>query len=430
MRRFFLMCTVALLTLSACETKEEPTLGSENTASLTLTSEPFLHHDLFGGSDVITYTLENSDQSEGIEIKCDSDWVKTSHNPSESSIDITVEFNNTTSDRSAIITVSYAKQNFNVVVTQEAGYTPTVTFEATYLNGSYYGVVDGSDFNYFAILSDTGVSSSSSTTPNSKMYRFDIYSDVFGGFAAVSLPNGVFKYDGSSSGFAGSFGDAFSSYIETGSTSGSITEIRIISGIVKVDNGTINAIVKLQNGETHRLTYTGNLELGYIGMPKSPFSTLTKDLAFEYNSGVGFQAYYHGDRYGMGLDNWAILMIQTKTPYQGDFFIISLLAPISNMDESSIYGEYVLWEKDLENYERTFIPGYYSEGMGQHSYYTTCVNGQITMQPFAPIAGGTVKVSKSGGNGIKVTIDCVDDKGNKLQGSYTGNGIDIYDFSK
>ena len=262
------------------------------------------------------------------------------------------------------------------------------------------------------------------------MYRFDIYSDVFGGFAAVSLPNGVFKYDGSSSGFAGSFGDAFSSYIETGSTSGSITEIRIISGIVKVDNGTINAIVKLQNGETHRLTYTGNLELGYIGMPKSPFSTLTKDLAFEYNSGVGFSAYYHGDRYGMGLDNWAILMIQTKTPYQGDFFIISLLAPISNMDESSIYGEYVLWEEELENYERTFIPGYYSEGMGQHSYYTTCVNGQITMQPFAPLAGGTVKVSKAGGNGIKVTIDCVDDKGNKLQGSYTGNGIEIYDFSK
>lgn len=418
------MCMVAFMALAACETKEEPTPNTENTASLTLTSEPFLHHDLFGGSDLIAYTLERGNQSGEIEVKCDSNWVTTTHNEAEGTIDVVVAFNNTSKERTAVVTATFGAKNFNVVIIQEAGYATTHEFEAEFLNGTYFGVVDGSDFNYFFILSDTGAPSSSQVNANSTMYRLDIYSDVFGGFAEASLPNGTFKYDGGSLGFAGTFADKYSSYMEV-SESYDIYEERIIGGVIKIEDGTIDAVLRLQNNETHRVRYSGELTLNYDNMPRPPFSNLDGDYSFKHENNTGGNAYYYGDEYHLGLDNWSIQMVESTGPYNGDYVMVSILTPESDMDINAIFGEYRVWREDLESYERTFIPGYVNEGNPTHTYYVTCVEGVIPYNPSAPIADGTINIEKVGSK-VKVTFDCVDDKGNKFTGSYLIPNLQVY----
>lgn len=420
---------MAIFTLVACENNDESKSSgnNSNSVSLTLTSEQFLNYDLFGGEGVITYTLENANGTDSIEVKSDSSWVTTTLR--ENSIEFEVDFNDTTTERSAIITVSYGTRNFSVVVTQAAGYTPTVDFEAEYCNGTYYGVLDGSDFNYFIILSDKGVASSSATTPDSTMYRLDLYSDVFGGFSVATLPDGTFIYDGSSTGYAGTFGDKYSSYLKT-TGSYDIIEERIIGGVVKVKNGKIDAILRLQNNEVHRIKYSGDLKLTYPGMPEPPFSMLNGDYSFEHEGSVGYAAYYFGDRYQLGYDNWMIQMIEdtgSQSSYEGDYFMISILAPKSDMDINAIIGEYRLWEEDLESYERTFIPGYVTENTPAHSFFMTCVGGVITYNPSAPVSGGTIKIEEIRSN-IKITFDCVDDKGNKICGSYLASSAGFQVF--
>ena len=54
--------------------------------------------------------------------------------------------------------------------------------------------------------------------------------------------------------------------------------------------------------------------------------------------------------------------------------------------------------------------------------------GMINQNQVAPVYDGTVDIDVDGNN-ITITLDCMDDNGHKIQGTFTSVGADFYDRS-
>lgn len=418
---------LAIIMLFACVgvacNNETPTPTPEDKGKVVIKSNPFIDFDAYGGNGEIVYEYEGS-AATNIEAHCDADWVENL--TVGETITFSVGYNNTSDVRSAWITVSCGKQNEAVVVTQQKGGAIDVEFTASYLNGTYFGRVE-SGFNYFVILSDVEAPYASAYLDRGVQYRLDLYSDIFGGFGKAPVPQGVYRYDGGNNYEPGSFADDFSEYDDYNGSA--LHTVRIVAGCIYVRERSIEAYLKLQNGEIHHVNYTGSLDLGYPGMDVPPYSLLPEDFTFEHNSAASdIRAMYFGDRFGVGYDNWTLELIETRTPYSGDYFIVSLLLPKTDMDLGILEGEYKIWSNDMSNdeYAYTFIPGSLLEGQPKYSWYMVCQNGMITGERGCPFVDGTIKVEKTGSK-YCVTFDCIDDRGNKISGTFTSAMNEVYD---
>ena len=420
MRKLFAI--VALFAAFCVACNNEPTPTPSNVGKVTIESEQFIDFDTYGGNGEIIFSYDG-ESLDDVKVKCDAAWVENL--AIGETITFSVGYNNTSDIRSAWVVVSAGSQSETVVVTQQKGGAIDVELQAAYLNGTYYGRDGGTaGYNYYAIISDVPTPYASAAPSNGVQYRLDLYSDVFGGFGKAAVPEGVYKYDGGDNYEPGSFADKYSSYV---TTLYDFQEIRIVQGCVYVRENSIEAYLKLQNNEIHHIVYTGSLELGYPGVDVPPFSLLQEDFSFDYDLATSdIRAMYFGDRYGIGNDNWTLEMIEVKSTYSGDYFILNLLLPLGEADPKSVVGEYKLWSKDLESYDYTFIPGTLVEGAPKYSWYMTCTSGAIDGQNGGPLMDGTIVVKQMGAE-YQVIFDCIDDKGNKIQGSFKSPMNEFYD---
>ena len=144
----------------------------------------------FGGEGVINYTITGGNANSKPSVTSSSDWVNNI--VIDDKISFNVDLNNLAEKRTAMLTITYGKQSFNVFVRQDAGYEIDVEFTAGALNGEYYGTSYSSIPNYFAILSKNG------TTGNMDLYLDTYYRlDMFHTDAAgdpLTLPQGIYEF--------------------------------------------------------------------------------------------------------------------------------------------------------------------------------------------------------------------------------------------
>ena len=140
-----------------------------------------------------------------------------------------------------------------------------VLFEASKLNGQYYGTAYGDACNYFAILSNTGALDFSSIQSGEIQYRFDLYSDVPAS-SVITVPYGVYTFDKYSTNAVGTFSSAYSFLYDNSNNSNNQAEIyEFEEGTLVVTENYIEARLLMKNGEWHKVTYSGSLQLGYAG---------------------------------------------------------------------------------------------------------------------------------------------------------------------
>ena len=135
-----------------------------------------------------------------------------------------------------------------------------VLFEAPLLNGEYYGTAYSDAYNYFAILSNTGALDFSSIQSGEIQYRFDLYSDVPAS-SAITVPYGVYTFDKYSTNAAGTFAAAYSYHIDN--SNNQFEAYMFEEGTLVVTENYIEALLLIENGEWHKVTYSGSLHLGY-----------------------------------------------------------------------------------------------------------------------------------------------------------------------
>lgn len=439
MKKYFLLLAMVFVGLVACEKSVEPgpdtPVDPTKQPELTLTSEAVLNFAAEGGQGTVTYTLTNVEEGVVPSAESGANWV-TDITVADN-ITFNVAVNETTEVRNATLYVEYGEQNFSVQIMQagaEPEIVPDVIFEATALNGESYGdaYTNGKSYDYYAILSKNGTTGYMDLYIDT-YYRFDIYSDTPLS-DPLTLPLGEYVFDEYDLSTPGTFGSGYSFRFQT-FEDGTYKENRVLDGKIVVTENHIEAIVKYDDGKIHKITYDGSLELSYLKITvEPPFSRLTNDYTFNHSAGV-MRMYYFGDAYGVGNANWIVDVMNAtdNATMRGDYFRVDLVANGMDFSENSVYGTYTAATKE------NVAPGNFIAGSLTAStmgfeylyswYYIIEEGGYISQNYGAPLSTGTVKIEKDGGNYV-MTVDCVDDDGHSIKGTYSCGAIEIYDFSE
>lgn len=422
MKKYFLLLAMALVAMVSCESVETPAGPCE----LKLISSAVMDFTADGGQGVIDYTLTGVKEGELPTAESGADWITNITVADKITFDIAL--NEVTEQRTATIYVEYGEQNFSVQIVQAAaGPKPDIYFEATALNGESYGdkYTNGKSYDYYAILSKNGTTGYMDLYLDT-YYRFDIYSDTPPS-EPLTLPVGVYEFDDYDLSTPGTFGSGYSFRFQT-FEDGTYKENRVLDGKIVVTENHIEALVKYDDGKLHKITYDGSLELSYIQIPNDPpYSRLTKDYTFE-NSGV-MRMLYYGDTYGLGGANWLVEVMDNTEKMNGDYFRVNLVANDNTYSADSVWGTYTAVATEDEVAKGTFVAGT-EAGVNEyyHSWYWVIEDNLVNHDYGAPLSTGSVNIAKEGSSYI-MTIDCMDDNGHKIQGTYTCGGIEVYDMT-
>lgn len=424
MKKYFLLLAMALVAMVSCESVETPAGPCE----LKLISSAVMDFTADGGQGVIDYTLTGVKEGELPTAESGSNWVTNITVADKITFDIAL--NEVTEQRTATIYVEYGEQNFSVQIMQagaEPEIVPDVVFEATALNGESYGdaYTNGKSYDYYAILSKNGTTGYMDLYIDT-YYRFDIYSDTPLS-DPLTLPVGEYVFDDYDLSTPGTFGSGYSFRFQT-FADGTYKENRVLDGKIVVTENHIEALVKYDDGKLHKITYDGSLELGYIQIPNDPpYSRLTKDYTFE-NTGV-MRMLYYGDAYGLGGANWLVEVMNNTEKMNGDYFRVNLVANDNTYSADSVWGTYTAVATEDEVAKGKFVAGT-EAGINEyyHSWYWVIEDNLVNHGYGAPLSTGSVNIAKEGSSYI-MTIDCMDDNGHKIQGTYTCAGIEVYDMT-
>lgn len=460
MKRVFALFTLFAMLLVACESGGDDTKPAGNPGGeqgkpedankeyvLSLATKSVMEFEAEGGKGEIGYTLTEETRAhetpdmdiptEGVvtgdsaaekttgqeeskvKVACDADWI------TDIVVAEVITFNvlpNEEGERETMVVVSYEDQKFQVLVRQ-LGDTPAVDveFRATHLNGTYFGKLETYTYNYFIILSDTGLPGMNISVDGGTQYRFDLYSDVTSAFEPVDyVPEGVYVFGEYT---PGTIDAAQSCYISANGD-----EMAFASAKLTVTENKIVAEVRMMNGKIHHVTYEGSLALDYTEPTASDIkaSALTADAAFDVKGG-SIMAYYRGDFYGKGADVWFLHMIADRATFSGTYLMMDLMVDKSQGgydNKEGFVGEYTVLNHTMEDFAGTFAPGCLRDDRTQlHTWYMNCVGGVIDTSNGAPFVDGKITVAKEGEEYI-LTMDGVDDIGNKIQGSFRGKVVE------
>ena len=425
MKKFLSLALVALLAFVACEPSSDKTDDTQKVSgTMTITSESPISFTFVGGAGEIAFTLEGAKQGDKPTVECAQEWI-TDLTVAET-ITFNVERSDVQEERTAIILVTYGEQEEQVFVKQGAAYEPAmVEFEAKALCGEYQRVSNAGGYNYFIILCEKGTTGWYTYYVDT-YYRIDLYSEVapedLTEGSASKLPVGVYYFDDLSLEEPGTFAQNQSWYVEC-KADGGFFETQYSDGVVIVTETGIEAYLTLANGTVHHVTYEGGLDLGYLEMPAPDhYTSLTADYTFEHKGFVS-QIYYYGDTENVGLGNWIISAANSyDEKMNGDYLKVDVYLESLEYNPELIYGEYEAVATSAELKAGNFLGGVFGSWLyGVEDGYL--VNGTI-----APLYSGKVKIEKSG-TGALITVDCVDDLGYKVQGTFECPTVEFYDVT-
>lgn len=402
----------------ACEKNVEgaksPQLKLLSDATVTISYE--------GGRSAIEYELLNPEIGVEVEAVSSAFWV-CGVQVNEGTVDFSVLKNAAREKRSATITVSYGEtQSFVVEVIQgEAGFD--VEFVAQELNGAYFGRVGSEGFNYTAILSDIGAPTTSSYYYGSKSYHFELFSDVSHGFdmGAHNLPLGTYTLDFSNQGTPGTFvSKSEYTYYADCDDYGDTAIMAMVDGELVVTENHVEATIRTEDGLWHHVVYDGDLLLSfdYIDEMVPPFSVTGSDYSF--NKTGYLHAYYRGDYFGLGTDVWFIDMCETVMPMNGDYIMMLVMVDKAKggYKEDAFLGNYTIAKDGASSYVDTFAPGCLQNGYAPFgTWIMQAAYSQLLNDWGGPIVDGNISIAKDGVHYV-VTLDCLDDANNKVQGQF------------
>ncbi len=285
MKKFFAILAIAAIALTGC--KKDLPANSE----LTLSSEATISLLGEGGVGEIRVTITNPQSGAKLSASSDASWVHSFVVSDNSRITFEVDANQTTTARSARITISYADKNVYAMVNQSAA-TPqpeepeSVEFEATHLSGLYNGYYMGyyTNPNYFFYLGDGEVSDLQSdaplAAPNGKFYVIDLFVENAPTEEPITIPEGVYTFDDSGENLAGTF-TSYSRHFTTGALPGQeLTSVYFVDGTLIVTAEGMTLQVTDEDGVEHTVTFDGSYTLvDNSGDEEAPEEDIVKHAA-------------------------------------------------------------------------------------------------------------------------------------------------------
>ena len=309
------------------------------------------------------------------------------------------------------------------------GTTPTpgeeVEFTAYHAYGMYYGdqyTPDTAD-NYYFFLSDLGVDADGYDQVGGTYYRFDIYAPITSDY---TITPGTYQIDVNDTMASGTVSAYYSAYYKWNYDGSDYDAVDYPDGgfITFNADGSIYAEVHMMmSGETHKVSFQGDIII-YDGTGDSgggggdygdTISTLTGNhtVTLDHHTLV-YEAY--GDYYGIGLQNWAFMIMPNDG--EGEYVQFDILAGADSTDFAGTYaindsmGSYTSWPGEINDG--------YMDGSWLYSsdYYT-----------MAPFVDGTLYITNNNNGTYSVSFGVIDDAGNYIEGAWTGEVLDYTTMS-
>lgn len=217
MKNIYAILAVVAMLFVACEPTTQDVNSNQESQLKLITSDAVT---VGSGNAMGFIKYEILEIVEGAEVKAeaDVDWIGNFDYSATGQIGYSVNANPDGEPRTGVITVSYDKSSFTVSVTQKLSENPTNEhITATYLQGKYYGNYAGLQegmYNYYIAFSDLGMDATNMFgTPNAHYYFVDLFLDTPpADLNNIMVPNGVYEYDITNSGFMNTFTESSSWY--------------------------------------------------------------------------------------------------------------------------------------------------------------------------------------------------------------------------
>ena len=311
------------------------------------------------------------------------------------------------------------------------GETPTpgdggeVEFTAYHAYGMYYGdqYTPGTADNYYFFLSDLGIDEEGYDYVGGTYYRLDIYAPITSDY---TITPGTYQIDVNDTMDCWTVSAYYSAYYKWSTDGSDYDAVDWPDGgfITFNEDGSIYAEVHMMSsGETHKVSFQGDIVIydgtggsgGGGGDYGDVISTLTGSHTVTLDDHtLVYEAY--GDYYGVGLQNWAFMIMPNDS--EGEYVQFDILAGADSTDFagtytiSDSYGSYTSWPGEISN-------GY----MGGSWLYSS---DYITMAPFVD---GTLYITNNNNGTYSVSFGVLDDAGNYIEGAWTGEVLDYATIS-
>ena len=390
-----------------------------------------MEFDFKGGKGMVLFELKNPKTDVTLTVSANgATWISDIKS-NDSVVSFVVERNGGAEERVAILTIACGELIQEVAVRQgvrsEGEYDYDVT--ATIFGGEYLSLETSDNYNYYVQVG-TGEINEKNDIPNATYYYFDLYSKFRGGDRPI-LPNGTYTLDNTEKFPIGTFSAKHSKAHINNQFGEPDTEFLIVAGTLYVTDNRFEAVLNMTDGTIHHIVYEGELYVPFAVSYPTPdiATTLTEDLIFEH-TGSTMRLFYYGDYYECGYDYWRVALMQTMNPINGDYFMIDIITDAKDEGAvaENVLGTYAACS-DFDIKPNSFLIGVMEGASYINSWrlvveddYIVNGNGRV------PLTTGSVKIEKDGASFL-VTIDSMDDGNNKVQGSFSCGGIELYDRS-
>ncbi len=433
MRRLFSILAISLVALFVSCDKEQQAVQH------LFVTDTVHEVGAMGETVTVSYNLVSPVEGEIIKTNVVSgeDMLGNITQPATGIIRIEVKAN-TGDKREAIVEISYINETTSIIIEQAAGNGGNgggnndgeeVTFKALCLDGYYYGQKYGEGADRYAFfLSDQGLNNAGQAYTNGTYYYIDAFAPVTG---STTLPNGIYHFDSKNTGAPNTINSENSQLILTGE---SVEDTQIMY----LDNATMmvsdNKIVLevVIDGQTHKVTYTGGLELEDAteenggggnddptgGQEKDAQSTLTGDRNVTFDGEHRVKWVYEGDYWQTGYSNYTIMMMNKANGYVfGDTLQLDIITDNTSKD-GDFYGTYKCSYTPGKNVMMAGFTNDYAQAVG--TWLFDYLNGGASYNGYAMIIDGELTISDAGNGNSTIVLNATDCLGNKITCNWTG----------
>ena len=435
MRRLFSILAISLVALFVSCDKEQQAVQH------LFVTDTVLEVDAKGETVTVSYNLVSPVEGEIIKTNVVSgeDMLGNITQPATGIIRIEVKAN-TGDKREAIVEISYINETTSIIIEQAAGNGGNggnggnndgeeVTFKALCLDGYYYGQKYGEGADRYAFfLSDQGLNNAGQAYTNGTYYYIDAFAPVTG---STTLPNGIYHFDSKNTGAPNTINSENSQLILTGE-SVEDTQIKYLDNATMMVSDNKIVLEVVIDGKTHKVTYTGGLELEDAteenggggnddptgGQEKDAQSTLTGDRNVTFDGEHRVKWVYEGDYWQTGYSNYTIMMMNKANGYVfGDTLQLDIITDNTSKD-GDFYGTYKCSYTPGKNVMMAGFTNDYAQAVG--SWLFDYLNGGASYNGYAMIIDGELTISDAGNGNSTIILNAVDCLGNKITCNWTG----------
>lgn len=414
-----MFAAVSLFAMS-CEPKDAP----EQEVEFQITSDTTVTMDAEGGTFVIAYTISGDDYNNVNAEADDTEIINAINTKQKGYIVVSVSANESYSERSAAVRITYGEHSAIIRVNQDARVVnyEVVNIAANQLVGKYYGDnIKKGVGHYWIILTKDGFVDGAAVA-GGEYFRLDLLAPMPTDESNVRIPDGEYRFDTSQN------YEEFT-IVDIGNTDYSWVDDQMEGWALPLADASLTVkanrfeLVAVVESTEYHVVFEGDYSLTTTVITEH-VSSLTEDTVIDVSNCNASVASY-GDYWDCGYNNWCIEFVCRSGMKNGTYLVIDFLSN-STTDFTGTYVDSGFSAEDETKPDfrpGVFVPGFRvadDADLLLGSLYVVYKDGLCVSQ--APLYEGTVTIEANGNGTYTIAIDALDDapEQNRITLNWTG----------